>query len=391
MTVTIKSGTTLKSGVTLKDNYQIVRDGLILYVDGLKSPPIEDLVEVVINGGFETGDFTGWTVINDVDGETSVKSLGYISPHDGNYNLVGGQIGQKCYISQALSVEQDQTYTISFWLACDSPPGATIGSDFSLSFNDVTLLSLQNSDAFGWTQYTYEVVSPFPVATLEFGIRNDPSYYYIDSVSVTHPIRIWGDISGNGNNSTFTRGATIIDDAWGSVQLTNVETSATVQCVNVPSINIISSTGSTFLAWVKPDGIQSDYTGIAFSRNANNSAAGLNFTYNNNLSYHWGTEIYGYSSNLYVNSGTWTMIAVAISESTATVYRNLDSATTNHTTSTSDITNFTIGNDTAGEGTEFLRRYNGEVGSVILYNRALTSEELAQNYRATSTRFLEYK
>ena len=65
---------------------------------------------LVVNGDFETGDFSGWTR----GGDTSFTSVDRFSAHSGVY---GADLGNVSYGSllQMLDTEIGDTYTVSYW------------------------------------------------------------------------------------------------------------------------------------------------------------------------------------------------------------------------------------------------------------------------------------
>lgn len=134
---------------------------------------------IVTNCGFETGFFTGWTLSN--TNATSVESFGFDEgPNSGSYFAALGNVGTNGTVSQTLSTVIGQTYDISFWLASD---GGT-PSDFSASFGSTVLLSLTNTPATAYVQYSFVDVATSTSTVLTFTERNDPSYWGLDDVSV---------------------------------------------------------------------------------------------------------------------------------------------------------------------------------------------------------------
>lgn len=102
---------------------------------------------LAVNGGFETGDFTGW-VASGPDVEFAALGGDF-----GNYTATlsgGGSLAQN------IATGAGQHYTLSFYLAGDAGGGS---QSFSASFGGTTLLSAVNSEiAFGFTKYTFDVV-----------------------------------------------------------------------------------------------------------------------------------------------------------------------------------------------------------------------------------------
>jgi hypothetical protein len=141
--------------------------------------------QLVQNGGFETGDFTDWTLdgygynYNFVDNGTSW----YIEPHSGNYfALMGGQNGDLAYLSQTIPTTNGQMYLFSSWV--NSPDGET-PNEYNISWNGNILFDEVDMPALGWTNMQYFVTATGNSTVIQFGFRDDPSYLGLDDVSVT--------------------------------------------------------------------------------------------------------------------------------------------------------------------------------------------------------------
>lgn len=129
---------------------------------------------MVVNGGFETGDFTGWNLSG--DGQT-VSST---AVHSGEY------ADQFCsrdlsFISQTLPTTPGATYLLSFWL--DSPDGET-PNEFLASWNGQTLMNDVNLPALGWTNFQFVVTATQSNTVLLLGGQDDYSSLYLDDVDV---------------------------------------------------------------------------------------------------------------------------------------------------------------------------------------------------------------
>jgi hypothetical protein len=135
-------------------------------------------VNVMQNGGFESGNLNGWTQ----SGNTSATFVSGSSTyaHSGNYGLQAGPSGSLGYISQAIPTVAGQSYLLSFWL---NSPGGT-PNEFLVNWNGSSLFDQTNIPAVGWTNMQFIVMATGASTVLEFGFRNDPYYFGLDDISV---------------------------------------------------------------------------------------------------------------------------------------------------------------------------------------------------------------
>ena len=136
---------------------------------------------LVVNGDFETGDFTGWALSGNVapgsyGPQTYINSIA----ESGQYAAGLGPMGSDGTLSQAIQSAAGQHYTLSFWLA--NAGGAP--NDFTAKWNGQTLVALVNQSTQGYKEYTFDVVGIAGTSNLEFDFQHDPSHWNLDNISV---------------------------------------------------------------------------------------------------------------------------------------------------------------------------------------------------------------
>jgi V8-like Glu-specific endopeptidase len=133
----------------------------------------------LINGGFETGDFTGWTQSGDLS-YTAVSSD--VPVHGGSYAASFGPTGGLGYISQTVATTPGQTYTLSLWLA---HPYDDTGTEYVAQIGGTTVDDLVDPGFFPYTQFTYAYTATGTSTTIQLGFYEVPAYWYLDDVSFT--------------------------------------------------------------------------------------------------------------------------------------------------------------------------------------------------------------
>jgi len=142
---------------------------------------------VVLDPGFESGAFGTW-----VSGGSGFNSISGISVNNGSFAFRSGCIGGGCVvvgptgvsgpgtITQAINL-QPGIYQGTFYY----DPSGSVANHLAVSLGSHTPIDLLNTAAAGYTQYSF--VSAVPTAgvtNLVFGIQNDPSFDYVDDVSL---------------------------------------------------------------------------------------------------------------------------------------------------------------------------------------------------------------
>ena len=168
---------------------------------------------LVQNGGFETGDFTGWTLNGDtvIDGEpiNAVATRdGSVHPHSGSYLAELGEPNVLAYLSQTAPTLAGQSYLLSLWLNSPTISGGNLPNEFSVSWNGNTLFDQANIPPIsGWTNLQFVVTATGANTVLQIGGRDDRSYLCLDDVSLTPiPAAVFqpATVTKTNNNLKFT-------------------------------------------------------------------------------------------------------------------------------------------------------------------------------------------
>ena len=156
--------------------------GLTVFAGLAAAPAFAD--NLLINGSFETGDFTGFTTTN--FGAAFIEpsgTEGYTS-EQGTYFFLMGNIGSDGTISQTFSDVAGTTYNLSYYYASNGSGPA----DFSAAIDGIVfpgsvLIGAPNSN-YVYNLYSFNFVGT-GTDTVSFNGRNDPSYDALDNISVS--------------------------------------------------------------------------------------------------------------------------------------------------------------------------------------------------------------
>jgi hypothetical protein len=172
---------------------------------------------IIQNGGFETGNFNGWTLAgNGIIGNTTynaVVSAGSFSGNSGTNFIHSGTYGaflgdtQIATLSQTLNTFPGQGYLLSFWL--DNPTNGS-GQQFLVNWNTNSpgvsrIYDLTNPPVLPWTNITLVVTATGTNTTLQFGAENYPDGFGLDDITVTPiPATLFQTVTKTNGTLNFT-------------------------------------------------------------------------------------------------------------------------------------------------------------------------------------------
>lgn len=154
-----------------------------------------------------------------------------------------------------------------------------------------------------------------------------------------------------------------------------------VERVMAPSMGIDSTAEVTMLAWIKSDGVIPHYAGVIFNRGGASTASGMDIA-NEQVCYHWADGQYSFRSGLYPENNVWNLVALTITPTAGTVY--LGDSKGNFTSATNRVAHaaaslnadMQLGGDLIAE-----RRFKGDIDEAVIFNRALSLEEIKLIYQ----------
>jgi hypothetical protein len=227
-------------------------------------------------------------------------------------------------------------------------------------------------------------------------IVTDGLVLYLDAANTKSYVSgstTWNDISRGGNNGTLVNGPTFSSLNGGSIVFDGVDDYVT-DIGTTSTFSFIQNTGVfTINAWVKPNVLgtamyfignndgTSDAKGFFIGKLSNNR---FNFTLTYGVS---GQNILNFQLVNYYTDTNWVNVTISSNGLNAIAYKNgTRFGTSNNITilSTGDSTR----NLSVGRINNFNSSYwGGSIAQTSIYNRALTAQEVLQNYNATKSRF----
>jgi len=138
----------------------------------------------------------------------------------------------------------------------------------------------------------------------------------------------------------------------------------------IPNLALQQVDTLSITAWVKPLGIQPDYSGIVMN---DGETAGFNFANGDNtLMYHWPGGQWWWNSGLIVPENEWSHVAMVATDNAMKLYLNGEEAVHNIDLQPADIETVKIGSYKGWSS----RNMNGYIDEVAIWSRALSQNEI---------------
>ena len=132
----------------------------------------------VVNGGFETGTFAGWTQT----GDTGFSGVDPFAARTGSFGAFFGPANLGG-ISQSFATLAGTLYRVEFALSLASSDQP---NSFAWTWNGVSQSPiLNNAAAFGYTNFSAFVTAAGALSSIGFNFRDPQSFWLLDNVAVT--------------------------------------------------------------------------------------------------------------------------------------------------------------------------------------------------------------
>lgn len=196
----------------------------------------------------------------------------------------------------------------------------------------------------------------------------------------------WLDLTGNGNSVTMQNSGSI---SWNSSGF--FSTGATGWFSGAGTATLPTGNSAyTLLAWTRITGswdrkgiISLGSYGINNASNALRTIEASEYGPNTGgfAHYWWGSDLYAKNNNANLATNTWFMVAATYNQTTRAIWAN-----------TTNVASDTVGPRNGGQAIQIAKTYFTEylasdIALAMVYNRALSGTEIANNYNFFASRF----
>jgi len=218
-------------------------------------------------------------------------------------------------------------------------------------------------------------------------IVTDGLVLYLDAANTKSYVSgstLWNDLSIGGNNGRLTNGPTFTSSNGGAIVFDSTDDMVIVP--NNSNLNLCSITNWTISVWIKLTDNTGAYNCIIAQWPQGADDAWLLAHSNGTVGFVWApftVSVYMFSSNTPLVVGNWTHIVLVKNGSNFTLYQNL-SIVGSATNSSTKSSNYQIEIGRYGGNSNYI---GAQYSNIIIQHKALSQDEILQNYNATKSRF----
>jgi hypothetical protein len=201
----------------------------------------------------------------------------------------------------------------------------------------------------------------------------------------------WFDKSGNANNGTLTNGPTFNTGSLGSIVFDGVDDYVN-NVGDISTFSFIQNTGIfTLSTWIKPAVLNRTHYFLGNTPTSIEKGFFHGLTSSNNLRFTImrgnGSAVFDITTTTFLSTTDWVNITIVGNGSTVTVYKNGSLFQTS-----SGMSGFPTGDSSRTLNLGRINNYptetfQGNISTSQIYNRALSTSEVQQNFNATRARF----
>ena len=200
----------------------------------------------------------------------------------------------------------------------------------------------------------------------------------------------WFDISGNGNSGSLVNGPVYSSNQGGSIVFDGVDdfvsfgnfTASSLPSGSISSWVRLASGGLTFQV-IAAKRTAGDVTGFDYELDLSSTGTNIRGLVSN------GTNLNIITGNTTLSFNVWYLLTFTWSGAALNVYLNgiSDATPLTQTISVPSLSTRPFDIGVGRETSAAQRYYKGNISNTLLYNRALSAQEVLQNYNAQKARF----
>jgi hypothetical protein len=202
---------------------------------------------------------------------------------------------------------------------------------------------------------------------------------------------IWNDLTYNTSGGTLTNGPTFSSTNGGSIVFDGVDDYVDLGIKTLGNI-LNGTSGITISSWIKISNLTSERAIFFMGINGTSTLATIQ-VFNNSLRIGGrsvSSDSFQNTTYDYTQTNIWIYITGILNYGTSKLIIYVNGSQVQESSATFNSTTLSVGTPTIVDsigGYNNSLFYSGNVSQTVVYNRALSAQEVLQNYNATKSRF----